>query len=147
MKTIHGPDFKLHFVVSNDIYQDVYDDLRNRFDILSTEQGKPFFLNEGKLTWDTGGTLLGNDIKFSFPVSEEISLICRSQHWTLFKNNVLRSLQDKRVRYFKLHSQMFVLCLTEEQITKLMSQIIKHSLRFDQIAFTTTSRVPEAFTQ
>lgn len=145
MKTIHGPDFKLHFILSDIIFQNVYEDLQNRFGQVFIEEGKPLFLDEGKLIWDTGGALLGSDIKFSLPISDEVSLICRSQHWDIFKNNVLKCVQDRRDEYFKLHSQMFVLCLTEEQITKLMSQIIKCSSKFDQVASTTTSRILEVF--
>lgn len=141
MNIIHGPDFKMHLILDNSIFQNVLKDLENRFENVCVSDEKPLFMNEGKIIWDTGGSLLGNDIKFSFKLSDDVSLICRSQHWDAFKNSVASMAQKECNGYFKLHSHMFVLCLTEEHAARLMTQIIKHSGRFDQIASTTLDRV------
>lgn len=144
MNIIHGHDFKMHLVLDNSIFQNVLKDLENRFKKVFVVDEKPLFMDEGKITWDTGGSIIGNDIRFSFKLSDDVSLICRSQHWGAFKNAVLSMVQKERDGYFKLHSHMFVLCMTEEQVLRIMNQIMKSSGRFDQVASTTLDRVPVA---
>lgn len=142
MNIIHGYEFKMHLILDNSIFQNVLKDLKVKFENVLVTDEKPLFVDEGKIIWDAGGSILGNDIKFSFRLSDDISLICRSQHWDAFKNSVASMVQKERNGYFKLHSHMFVLCITEEQALKIMNQIIKSSGRFDQIASTTLDRIP-----
>jgi len=52
-------------------------------------------------------------------------------------------IKNKKKSYLKLHSQTFALVLSEDQASRLMSQIIKNSSKFDLIAATTLERVTE----
>ena len=143
MKTIFGPNFKIHLVLDENSLINVFNDLQHRFVEVSISEEKPPFVNDGATLWDPGGALSGNDIKFSFKVSDELSLICRSQHWFLFKKSVVDMIKNKKKSYLKLHSQTFALVLSEDQASRLMSQIIKNSSKFDLIAATTLERVTE----
>lgn len=148
MKIIHGPDFKLHLILDNSIFEDVLGELQNRFGEVFIADEKPLFMDEtGKMIWDAGGSIVANDIKFQFRLDENVTLMCRSQHWDTFKKTIASAAQNERNGYFKLHSHMFCLCLTEEQISKLMLQIIKCSARCDQIAEVTMGRFPESNVQ
>lgn len=147
MKIIHGPDFKLHLILDNSVFENVVKDLQNRFSEVFISEEKPLFMDNGKLMWDAGGSIIGNDIKFQFKLDENVSLMCRSQHWDTFKRTVAKAAQSERSGYFKLHSHMFCLCLTEEQLSKLMLQIIKGSARCDQVAEVTMNRFPQVSVQ
>lgn len=145
MKTLYGSNFKMHLVLDEQIIPTLSNDLQNRFGEVIIEDEKPLFVNNGKIMWDTGGSIIGNDVKFCLKISDDLSLICRSQHWDIFKKSVLNMFEDKKSSYLKLHSHMYVLVLNEEQSTKLLTQIIRHSEKLDQIADVTTSRIFNVF--
>ena len=143
MKTLFGSNFKMHVVLDETLVPSVIKNLQNRFGEVLISGDRPPFIGDGTVLWDAGGSIMGNDIKFSFKVSEEISILCRSQHWEIFKKTILDALQKEGDEpYLKLHSQMFSLCLSEDQAGLLMTQIMKNSCKFNSIADVTLSRMP-----
>ena len=61
-----------------------------------------------------------------------------------FKKTILDAAQTKgESSYLKIHSQMFSLCLNEDDAGRLMTQIMKNSFKFDRVAEVTMSRLPE----
>lgn len=144
MKTVYGPDFKMHIIPNKIILLAVIKDLQNRFDEVLISDDRPPFVNENSVLWDLGGSLFGKDIKFSFRISDDFSLLCRSQHWMRFKKTILSASQTKgESSYLKIHSQMYSLCLTEDEASRLMTQIMKNSFKFDRVAEITMNRLPE----
>lgn len=146
MKIIHGPDFKMHLLADEDLLPFVLKDLQDRFSNIVISDEKPIFENDGWMFWDPGGSLIENDIKFSFRISDNLSLVCRSQHWDCFKLIVSNAGKEKRKgNYHKLHSQMYALCLTDFQMQYLQRQIIKHSCQFDQVVNITNKKLFNVF--
>lgn len=144
MKTLYGSNFKMHILLDEVIFSPLIKNLQNRFGEVFISNERPLFVNNGSAIWDAGGSIIGNDIKFSFKLSDNFSLLCRSQHWKYFKDSILNAIKTKGDEpYLKIHSQMYALCLTEDQSIRLMTQIIKNSGKFDSIAEVTTSRIAD----
>lgn len=141
MKIIHGSNFKMHLILDDSTFLNVSNDLKNRFGEIFISDEKPLFVDDGCMIWDPGGSILGNDIKFRFKISDNFSLLCRSQHWNIFKDAILDASNKEKDGVFKLHSQLVALCMTEFQMSKLMSQIIKNRFKLDQVAELTDSRL------
>ena len=144
MKLVYGPNFKMHILLSETIVPSLTKSLQNRFGEVFISDEQPMFVSDGTAIWDPGGSILGNDIKFSLKLSDGFSLLCRSQHWVMFKNVVLDAVKNKgEESYLKMHSQLYCLCLTEDESIRLMDQIMKNSCRFDPVAEVTMNRIPE----
>lgn len=136
MKIIHG-SFKPHLVLENSIVPKLAESLKDEFGN-SYVSDSVIFVENGTSIWEPGGTLIGKDLRFSFKLSPEFTLECRSQHWYKFKRVIRESVLKDKV--YKVDSQMYCLCLTEEQMSNLVRQILKNNEKFDQICAVTLER-------
>jgi len=113
---------------------------------LCSRFGNDFRLQEKEIqevVWDVGGAVLGKDIFFEFKLDDNYTLRVRSQHWFKFKEMVSKLPQKKyRGKFHKLHSELYAICMTEEQLNCLLVYVIRKNYKFDQIAQVTLDRIP-----
>jgi hypothetical protein len=134
---------KIHWATDTDVVYSVLSNLKERFDLEPGKYELSSDLRKKKIFWESGRAsyLSEDEPRFSFFLSGGLELVVKAQYWAEFKTQVALFIMDNERstrlydgKFYKLHAQLHVLCLSEIQKEDLIKQIAERSEEYDTLA-------------
>lgn len=115
---------KVHFVSNIDIAVEVSCDLQERYCEMVMNES-----DDNECMWDPGGMMMMNDEVFDFRLSDNITVICRAQHFDYFVSQIQKcEIRGEAIQYVKIHGRYFCICVSLKEFDQLKKLVCNAEL-------------------
>lgn len=117
-------DVKIHFTSNMDIAIEVSGDLQSRYGEMEMDEQ-----DGNECMWDPGGMMMTGDEVFDFCLSNDITILCRAQHFDIFIDHIQKyEPRGEAIKYVKIHGRYFCICVSVEEFEQLKKLVCNAEL-------------------